>query len=1170
MLTLRTLPIRNLRYHQIAYLPVLLGVAIGAAVLAGALIVGDSLRGSLKERADRQVNGVSNAWLGNRLIRTETVDGMPNTLPALMLRGSVYVETATGPGPVIAGVTVIGLTDAGFEHFGLAVPAEGNPINATVSHHLAQQLTATDSSKLRLSVQRLSDVPQSSLLGNRNTDATTATIALTASRILHPGSSMNEFQLTPSPSAPLNLFVPLKALQDEVLISIADRRALSRNPRLIEERTNRVNAAFNFNKNNAEANQEFAQRLNLQDWGLKLRTKRDVPLGKKVRERELPYISVESERMLLEPAVLQTLEETVQELGSTSARTTAYLANDISSGGKSIPYSIVAALPLDAAAPLGPFLPEGKTKLADDEIVLVDWPESPLRGVPVNDAITLQFFRPELEAGAITETATFKLAGRIPLAVPAADPNLTPPFPGITDRLSTNEWNPPFPYDRSRIKPNDIHDTFWQNYRTTPKAYMNRTAGEKLFGSRFGSVTSLRIAPLPGLTVEQSAEKLREAFTKKLEPREAGFVMESTSERLAAASRGGTDFGMLLLMFSFLLIAAALLLVGMLFRLSVDRRAKEVGLLLATGYSPKQVLRLLLLEGLLIAVLGALLGLGGAALYADGMLKVLANLWPDANVQSYLKLHIQPLSLFLGFVSAVLVAGITIWFALRSLLKVPPPLLLRGQTIPSELGAKPAKPMRSLWFGSVCTVIGIVAVVAGGSAPNPDMRAGAFFTGGGLLLLGGLLFFRAWLRRDHRGTIGEQGGLLLFGLRSSTRNATRSLLTAALIAFATFLLVAVESFRKKPGEDFLKESGGSGGFNLIAEADVPLFAAPDSTAARDEMLSELERIYQDTSRASNKAELLQADETALKSLKSLPFRLHGGDDASCLNLYQAGKPRIVGAPDDLYESPFRFAFAQTEAKTDAEKENPWRLLNTPRDDGAIPVIAEMNTVMWQLKTFVGSEIELPDEAGNKVRFRIVGTLQDSIFQSELLISDANFRKLYPRTEGYRLFLMNAPAPEVPNISRIVTNGLRKNGVQIAETTQKVAAYQAVIGAYLTTFQLLGGFGLLLGVVGLGVVILRGVYERTGELALLRSVGYRTRTLQQLVLIENVLLLIVGMGIGLGSATISVLPNLALGASIPWARLVVLLGIVFLAGLVVAVFATMRVARVPLIPALRKE
>jgi ABC-type antimicrobial peptide transport system permease subunit len=134
----------------------------------------------------------------------------------------------------------------------------------------------------------------------------------------------------------------------------------------------------------------------------------------------------------------------------------------------------------------------------------------------------------------------------------------------------------------------------------------------------------------------------------------------------------------------------------------------------------------------------------------------------------------------------------------------------------------------------------------------------------------------------------------------------------------------------------------------------------------------------------------------------------------------------------------------------------------------------------------------------------------------------------------------------------------------------VAAYQAVIGAYLSTFQVLGGLGLLLGVFGLAVVILRGVWERVGELALLRAFGYRTTSLQFLVLAENALLLAFGLAAGVLTALASVAPHVANGASVPWARLAVMLGVVLVVGLAVAFIATAGILRVPLIPALRRE
>src|ERR1041385_8091190 len=50
-MTFWTLIRRSLRFHARAHIGVVLGAAIGSAALIGALVVGDSLRGSLKLRA---------------------------------------------------------------------------------------------------------------------------------------------------------------------------------------------------------------------------------------------------------------------------------------------------------------------------------------------------------------------------------------------------------------------------------------------------------------------------------------------------------------------------------------------------------------------------------------------------------------------------------------------------------------------------------------------------------------------------------------------------------------------------------------------------------------------------------------------------------------------------------------------------------------------------------------------------------------------------------------------------------------------------------------------------------------------------------------------------------------------------------------------------------------
>src|SRR5205807_7966969 len=83
-------------------------------------------------------------------------------------------------------------------------------------------------------------------------------------------------------------------------------------------------------------------------------------------------------------------------------------------------------------------------------------------------------------------------------ATPANDPDLTPEVKGITDQATIPDWDPPFPFDQRRIRTQD--DLYWENHRTTPKAYISLAAGQILWGSRFGTETSFRFPEVENVT----------------------------------------------------------------------------------------------------------------------------------------------------------------------------------------------------------------------------------------------------------------------------------------------------------------------------------------------------------------------------------------------------------------------------------------------------------------------------------------------------------------------------------------------------------------------------------------------------------------------------------------------------------------------------------------------
>src|SRR5262249_5555598 len=181
------------------------------------------------------------------------------------------------------------------------------------------------------------------------------------------------------------------------------------------------------------------------------------------------------------------------------------------------------------------------------------------------------------------------------------------------------------------------------------------------------------------------------------------------------------------------------------------------------------------------------------------------------------------------------------------------------------------------------------------------------------------------------------------------------------------------------------------------------------------------------------------------------------------------------------------------------------------DETSVPAFGEQNTVVWMLKKGLGQDIDVPTDQGEAQPLRIDGLLQDSVFQSGLLLSEANFLRLYPGQEGYQFFLIYAPAGREGEVKTILETALAERGFEATPTARRLESYLAVENTYLSTFQALGGLGLILGSLGLAVVLLRGVWERRGELALLRALGLRQANLGLLVLAGDRLLLVLGLG-----------------------------------------------------------
>jgi len=394
-----------------------------------------------------------------------------------------------------------------------------------------------------------------------------------------------------------------------------------------------------------------------------------------------------------------------------------------------------------------------------------------------------------------------------------------------------------------------------------------------------------------------------------------------------------------------------------------------------------------------------------------------------------------------------------------------------------------------------------------------------------MLLLGGLSLVAAVMGRPRRS--GNELSVAMLGLRNAGRHRSRSIMTMGLIAFASFVLVTVSAFKQRPPTDTHKRNSGTGGFQMILQADVPLLGDLNTAKGR-RMLG-----VRDSSPIWN-------------STKFVSMRTWKGQDISCLNLTRPSSPTILAVPDGQMNG--RFEFARTIRKAD----DPWTLLDGWSEE--IPVITDDETASYILKLGMGDTFPLVDQLGRTRKLKLVATLAHSIFQSEMLMGEKNFAALFPSQSGFGVVLIETNKDN-EQVRQVLAEELEDYSVTVESTAARLARYQEVANTYLSTFQTLGSLGLLLGTIGLAVILLRGLVERRAEMALLGAIGFGQGKRVGLVLSENLFLLIVGLAVGAASAGIGIWPAVrGSGGNVNVWQLVATLTLVLISGIVVLVAA----------------
>ena len=218
---------RSLIYYWRVHLGLLLGTAVATTALTGALLVGDSMRGSLRDLALERLGQIDYALLAAHFFRSDLTTELPGGhAPAILLNGSArHTKTqALAAGVQIQGIDIRfsalfpesdpALRDALKPSAELrSKPTPGQPFpSLVVSASLQRALGLELGDAVLLSLERPSPTYRESLFGRRATDDLVTTLRVVLTGVL-PDSGAGRFGLRLHQHLPLNAYLDLQVLQ---------------------------------------------------------------------------------------------------------------------------------------------------------------------------------------------------------------------------------------------------------------------------------------------------------------------------------------------------------------------------------------------------------------------------------------------------------------------------------------------------------------------------------------------------------------------------------------------------------------------------------------------------------------------------------------------------------------------------------------------------------------------------------------------------------------------------------------------------------------------------------------------------------------------------------------------------------------------------------------------
>jgi putative ABC transport system permease protein len=660
---------------------------------------------------------------------------------------------------------------------------------------------------------------------------------------------------------------------------------------------------------------------------------------------------------------------------------------------------------------------------------------------------------------------------------------------------------------------------------------------------------------------------------------------------------------------TFSALVGVLLLVNLFVMLSEERKA-ELGMLRAVGMKRNHLVRLFGLEGgvysVVAAVVGALAGIGVGKVLVLAVESILVTEDDDITFV----FDAKPTSLVTGALIGLAISLLTVWGTsariarlnvIRAIRELPEPAVRKVSRVRLALGA-------------VGMVAGALLLQAGlsGHEPIPTLIGPAVALGSAVPLFGRFL--------PRRPVIAVAGGLSALWAIFAIPLVPEVFDDAGIEMFVAQGVVlvggAVALVSQADGAwawlaDRLADRGGVAGRLavayplarrvrtgiLLAMFSLVIFTMTFMSAVSDANMAQSPNLAADAAAGWD----LWVDSSPTSPLSPAQVEADGGGDVDRVSTLTRGMADLEvsaagAAPRGGDDDPGDHGEAWPVAGFD----DGWLAPGTPElserldryaDDRAAfdAVAADGNLAIAPESLLEGegppgpSTLEVGDtvtatdaDTGVTASYTIVGLLEsDWNFNGLLIRHDAATALLGDRAVGNRMYVQVADGADAEAVADRLTAGGVENG---ADAQTFISAVEDEMREMQGFFRLLQGYlglGLLIGIAGLGVVMVRAVRERRRQIGMLRAMGFSSQLVRRAFLAEAGFVAVQGivLGIGLGLVvSYQLLHSDVMGEplpfTVPWLAVAILLVVPGLAAMAAAYAPAAQASRIQPAAALR--